>query len=157
MKTALWFLCLLCVTSLVMANDTARITAEDDVREAVFRHLFQHNASGLQKNAKAYFLNVEKGADPADVFLNRFTGHAPPVKKASQSRRGARSSQVEDKETGAPGLVFSITRITWLSDTEAEVHGGYYEANLSASFGSYRVKKINGKWIVTETGPQMIA
>jgi len=140
-----------------MADDAVRTKAEDDVREAVFRHLFQHNASGLQKSAKAYFLAVEKGADPADPFLKRFDGHTPPVKKASQSRRGARGSQVEDKETGALGLIFSITSITWLSDTEAEVQAGYSEANLSAGFGSYRVKKNDGKCIVTESGPQMIS
>jgi len=125
-----------------------QIAQEDDVMEAVFRWQFDHNASGAQKNAAAYFLRVGKeGKDPSDAFMKRFEGHKPPVKKASQSRTD-KISGVVDKETGKNGLVFRITRIIWISDTEALVEGGYYEAGLSASGNEYEVVKEGDKWTI---------
>lgn len=38
----------------------------DDIREAVFRYQFQHNASAQQQQANAYFISLEEGEDPAN-------------------------------------------------------------------------------------------
>lgn len=60
-----------------------------DICEAVFRYQFEHNASGAQQKAKAYFLKIHN-KDPSDEFLARFKGHTPPVKKGSDfAIRGA--------------------------------------------------------------------
>jgi hypothetical protein len=56
---------------------------------------------------------------------------------------------VVDKDTGKSGLIFSVGAIKWISDTEAEVSGGYYEAGLSSSGNVYFVKRRDGKWVVT--------
>src|SRR5689334_8839996 len=56
---------------------------DDDIREAVFRHLFHHNASGQQDAARAFCLQVEGRADPSPELLRRFEGNEPRAKKAS--------------------------------------------------------------------------
>jgi len=106
-----------------------------DVCEAVFRYQFGHNASAAQQRAKAYFLSV-RGNDPPAGFLRRFEKHTPTVRRGSQFRQGA-------------GLRFRIGSFKWTGENTAEVEGGYYEGNLSASGNTYRVEKTNAGWKVT--------
>jgi hypothetical protein len=131
-------LCLFALATVSLAADTTPLIEEDDIREAVFRYQFDHNASGLQKSAKGYFLAIgEKGADPSDEFMKRFAHHKPPVHKASAWR-------TENK-----GLFFRVTSIVWISDAEVKVAGGYYEGNVSSSGNTYTLKKEAGNWQVT--------
>ncbi len=135
-----------CVSS---ATDAARLIQEDNIREAVFRYQFDHNASGQQKKATVYCLSVGKGrSDPSEDFMRRFADHKPPVRKVSECQINPYKG-VLDKHTGAPGLAFRITRLTWISDTEAEVEGGCYEAGLSSSGNTYTVVKQHGTWKVS--------
>ena len=128
----------------------ARSAAEDDIREATYRYQFLHNASGLQQKADVYFLSLgEKDTDPSDAFMKRFADHKPTVKKVSSS--AGRLGGVRDKDTGGKGLIFRVAQIKWVSETEAEVSGGYYEGGLSASGNTYYLKKENGKWVVTRS------
>jgi hypothetical protein len=120
---------------------------EDDIREAVFRYEFAHNASGQQQNAKLYFLSVDKDKDPSDAFISRFKDHKPPVKKRS---RATGEFEVIDKETGERGLIFRATTIKQLSEDKVEVDGGYYEAGLSSSGNTYAVERKDHKWVVTK-------
>ena len=133
------------------AADPARESQTDDIREAVFRWQFAHNASGLQTNASVYFIAIgEKGVDdPADAFMKRFAGHQPPVRQVSACSASA-AKGVLDKRTGKKGLIFRVTGIKWISDAEVEVRGGYYEAGLSSSGNTFTVKKKNGQWKVAK-------
>ena len=150
MKTIAQLILLLTLASVGFAADKARQSQEDDIREAVFRYQFDHNASGQQKSAKVYFLGVgEKATDPSDEFMKRFVDHKPPVRKASASHF-VRGKGMLDKKTGESGLAFRAQSIKWISDTEVEVSGGYYEAELSSSGNTYTVKKESGKWKVTK-------
>ncbi len=149
MKSIIHLLLLFTFTALGMASDRTRQIQEDEIRETVFRYQFDHNASGQQKRAKAYFLSIcDKDRDPSDEFMKRFAGYKPPVRKASACRTNA-TNGVVDKRTGEQGLLFRVTGIKWISDTEVQVGGGYYEAGLSASGNTYTVKKANRKWKVT--------
>jgi hypothetical protein len=149
MKTTAYFFLLFAFTSLGLAADKTRDSQTDDIREAVFRWQFDHNASGQQTNAQVYFLEVgEKGGDPTDEFMKRFADHKPSVRKVSASSASA-GKGVLDKKTGEKGLIFRVTSIEWKSDTEVDVSGGYYEAGLSASGNTYTLKKDKGKWKVT--------
>jgi hypothetical protein len=121
--------------------------AEDDVREAVFRYMFENNASLMQNNAPIIFLGVEGGQDPSPEFLERFAKQWPPVEPRSSASVSAVTGAV-DKKTGKRGLIFRIESLRWVSDSEAEVVGGYYEGGLSASGNVYRVKSEAGKWVV---------
>ena len=121
----------------------------DDIREAVFRHLFEHNASGQQKAARVFCLQLEGKRDPSPELLRRFEGHEPPVKKASLCafKQGSARSGVQD-ETGAPGLIFRIDTIQRTGPDAAVVEGGYFEAGLSASGNVYELAREGGRWIV---------
>lgn len=76
-------------------------TMTNDIYEAVFRHLFVYNGSGLT-NASAFYLSVE-GKDPGEEFLKRFAGNTPPVKKASECRQDADTGRIWDKADNPPG------------------------------------------------------
>ena len=136
-----------------VAADGKRHEQEDAVREAVFRYQFTNNAAHgpatAEKKIEAYYLSIgEKDADPADAFMNRFAGNKPPVRKVSECSMA--KMRVTDKQTGKRGLIFRVSLIKWISDTEAEVKGGYYEDGLSASGNTYRVKKKGGTWQITK-------
>lgn len=139
MKRALFPLLLIVLPGCsLFAVDAAHSEQEDDIREAVFRYQFDHNASGQQKRAQFYYLAVgKKQADPTDEFMKRFADHHPPVRKVS-----------EWKPKGRPGLVFRVSSIKWISDTKVEAEGGYYEGLLSSSGNTYIVVKRQGKWKV---------
>ncbi len=120
---------------------------EDDIREAVFRYQFSHNASAQKQNAKVYFLSLGKGKAPNNLFMLRFKDHKPPVRQVSflASNKG-----MKGKEPGNQGLIFYVTKIEQISEDEVEVSGGYYEGALSSSGNIYRVKRTDNKWIVIE-------
>ncbi|HYX72344.1 MAG TPA: hypothetical protein VE732_06210 [Nitrososphaera sp.] len=120
---------------------------EDDIREAVFRYQFDHNASAQQQNAKVYFLSLGKAKDPSDLFMLRFRGHKPSVKKGSHA---GGKGEVIDNKTGERGLIFYATSIKQIDENEVEVEGGYYEAGLSSSGNTYTVKRKENKWVVTK-------
>ncbi|MDQ7823863.1 MAG: hypothetical protein RDV48_13775 [Candidatus Eremiobacteraeota bacterium] len=124
----------------------------DDIMATVFQYQFQHNLSGKQQNAKAYFLSTLDGRDPGDNVIRHFSGHRPPVKKKSQCevKQVGLGDSVIDKETGEEGLLFRVDSIKWISWSRAEVKGGYYEGSLSASGNKYSVLRKGWKWIVTE-------
>lgn len=127
------------------------LAGDDDVREAVFRHLFDHNASAQQKAARVFCLQVEGEQDPSPELLHRFDGNEPRVKKASLCtiKPGTRGGGVQD-ETGAPGLIFRIDTIQHTGANTAVVEGGYYEANVSGSGNVYELVKEGNRWTVTK-------
>jgi hypothetical protein len=99
----------------------------DDVREAVFRHLFTKNASGAQQSAKVFRLSVEGGKDPSAALLARFSKNPIPVVAASECTADPRTG-VHQKGTGRSGLVFRIDGMHFVKPDVATVDGGYYEA-----------------------------
>jgi hypothetical protein len=73
---------------------SARETRDDEIREAVFRWQFMHNASSQQTNAHVYFLAIGvEFSDPTDEFMKRFVEHKHPRSKAFRiHHRGPRKS-----------------------------------------------------------------
>ena len=147
---------LLAASATLSAGDGDKVREEDDIREAVLLYQFDHNASGLQNHADAYCIFVtigEKRVDPSNEFLKRFAHHKPPVRKGSACH-WSKDVEVLDR-IGRPALIFTISKVSWASDIEATVEGGYEEGNVSSSAESYTVKKQGGKWVVTP-GPTMV-
>lgn len=156
-QTVLLVFVVLTFASFSLAADADRLNQEDDIREAVFRYQFGHNASGHQKSAHAYCLAVgNKETDPSEQFMKRFAHHKPPVRRASACHVSL-SGELIDNRTGRSSLLFSIANITWISDTEVTVGGGYYEGNVSSSGNTYTVMKQNGKWQVTNDKMNVIS
>ncbi|MFL6195053.1 MAG: hypothetical protein ACJ75H_12835 [Thermoanaerobaculia bacterium] len=126
-----------CASAGPALSPEAKAAAEPEIYEAVFRYQFDHNASGIQKQAERYCLSVLGEASPDAELLRRFEGNRPPVVAADQCER----------RTGK-NLFFRIQNVDWRSDSEVWVRGGYFEGNLSSSIESYRVIRKDGKWVV---------
>jgi hypothetical protein len=105
-----------------------------------------HQVSRSEPPFTAY--QSEENADPSDEFIQRFAEYKPPVRKISECNVGPFDGVV-DKRTHKLGLVFRVGSIKWISGTEVEACGGYYEAGLSASGNTYSVRKRLVKWRVT--------
>jgi hypothetical protein len=143
----LGFLLIACLETGCTPTGAARLHAEEDIREAVFRYQFEHNASGQQKRASVYCLSIRENTDPSDELIERFAVSDPPVRKISECSVSPFGGVV-DQRTHKLGLVFRVGSIQWISATEVEAGGGYYEAGLSASGNTYSVKKRLFKWRV---------
>ena len=142
------------------STSTSWLSVDDQVREAVFRHLFIHNASGMKDSAQVYFLAIDEGGgkrrDPSPALMARFARQKPRVEPVSRADISFEKGAVH-RETGERGLVFRVGAIKRVSDDVAEVEGGYYEGNLSASGNLFRVERNAGVWIVTSEKMQWIA
>jgi hypothetical protein len=152
MKLITGLLVLFTSALLGFASDAARESQVDDVREAVFRYQFDHSDA-----VKVIFISVgENGGDPSDEFMKRFADHKPPVRKESSSHFVIHKG-VLDKKTGERGVTFFVRHIRWISDTEVEVTGGYFFAELGASVNVYTVKKSDGIWKITKEELKAVA
>jgi len=153
----LWCLVAVCVAVAGVAlakyslgNEKWRRVQEENLWEAVFRYQFAHNGSGQQQAAHIYFIGITIGTnrvEPSNEFMKRFANHMPPVKRLSACHF-ARGVGLIDNKTGEQGLSFFISDIRWISNTEVEVMGGYYEAELSASVNLYTLRMKGGRWTV---------
>jgi len=153
MKILRSLIALLVSASIAVAAESKRHEQEDAVREAVFRYQFTNNAAHgpatAEKMIETYYLSIgEKDGDPSVALMKRFAGHKPSVRKVSECSTA--KMRVTDKQTGKLGLIFRVRSIKWISDTEAEVKGGYYEDGRSASGNTYRVRRKGGIWQITK-------
>lgn len=130
----------------VRAAEPSGEASRETILEAVYRYQFDHNASGQRSAAGVYCLSFSLAVDSA-TLLRAFKDHTPPVKLASQCERSM--AGVYDRETGKRSLIFYITDVKIISDTEATASGGYYEGGLSSSGNSYHLTKQGGAWRVT--------
>ncbi len=130
--------------------------ATDDVREAVFRYEFETNRSALGRNADFYFLAFAGDEDPPPAFMARFADHAPPVVPISEALIEPETG-VRHRRSGGRGILFRVTSVSWPNDEVAVVQGGYYEGNLSAASGRYRVVWQAERWVVSQYGVRPLA
>jgi len=148
MRIAVLLFLLLMPAVTTLADDDARATQEDDIREAVFRHQI------AARKSDAYFLSVldeerEKPADPADQFLKRLADIAPHVCKKSDV--GGWISAVDAKDGHEVGSIFHVGKIEWVSDILATVDGQWLDARgFSLEAHTYTVRKTKGRWKVTK-------
>jgi len=124
-----------------------RSAQEENIREAAFRYLFRHNASGLQQDARVFCLSIHD-RDPKDAFLARFHDVKARILPRSACSVGGLNG-VHDRQRWEEGLMFDLaTEIYWSSDDEAYVDGTYYAAPLSAAGYTWRLRRHGMNWIV---------
>ena len=128
-------------------NVPDREKQEEEIAEAVFRYQFLHNASGRQQSAQIYFLSL-RHRNPSKEFMSRFAQNTPPVSTVSECTE---DGDIRDLRNDAPGLLFRVDAIKWLTSSQVEVSGGYYEGRLSSSGNTYYVQRRDGKWVVVRS------
>lgn len=138
------------------AAGSLSLSREDAVREAVFKYQIERLTTDLPKKDVVFFLSVGEEANPSDALIARFAGRRPLVKKVSDSVP-KKYEGIFDKDTGKKGILFSVTSIKWINDSEAEVEGGHYTAPLAASGNVYKVRFENGKWVVKDDDMKWIS
>ena len=138
-----------------------RKAREDDIREAIFRYQLRSDHGVPQSEPSVFFISVE-GKDPSDDFLRRFTDNDPPVRKWSRSRISRKRAGfswmwVEDRETGEPGLIYTVGSIGWLSDSAVLVQGEYYAGGRAGAGYEYRVAYEDKHWVVKQATEKWIS
>lgn len=124
-----------------------RRTSEWDIRETMFRYLFENNPSGGQQNVDYYFLSLGGKEDPPPEFLARFEGHSPEVQPVSAVTAGI-SGGMSHVVHGGVGIIISVSKIRWVNGHTVEVFGGYYAGLSSSALCTYLVERQDGKWVV---------
>lgn len=123
------------------------------IHEAVFRHLFAHNASAAQGHAGAYCLRVEGAGDPSAALLARFATHRPRVVAGAACVKGSdgvflRGAGGRARRRPA-GLVFTVEQVVVEGDL-ATASGTYFEDGLSAATYGYTLRRTGAGWEVIE-------
>jgi hypothetical protein len=149
MKSAIALGLILWTLSFAWGDPPSRVKAEDDIREATFLYQFQHLTTQQVANAKFHCLVYgDKEAGPSDQFLKRFAGHQPPIKNAALvygSGDGYFTKGSHDRV-----LLFRVTHIKWVTDSEVEVGGGCLDGSSTDSPHIYSLRKEKDKWVVTK-------
>jgi hypothetical protein len=113
------------------SQPSATDAATPDVLEAAFRYQLDQNAA-----ASRYCLELA-GTSPAPDLLRRFEGHQPPVLSLDQC-----------KSQPGPGLYLRLTKIQWVTSTEAWLRGAVSDGSPTTPIVAYRVVREKGKWMV---------
>ncbi len=125
---------------------------ELDIREAVFRDLFPKKEWGGPKHTGFFYLAIRVHGDftdPDDALMARFAKNEPPVKRRSECHIWSdQGGVVLDNKTGEQGVIYNTGSITWISNTEVRIGGGYYVGNVGAAGNIRHLRKVNGKWLV---------
>ncbi len=120
---------------------------ENLIHEVIFRTILKPYTVTPDKKWIAYYLAVDGNKDPNDDLLKKFTGYTTPVKKSSDSLISeADGSTVLDVETELKGVLFSVSKITWINNDEAKVSAGSHIGNMGSDGCSYTLKRENGIW-----------
>ncbi len=126
-------------------NEPSRADQEDSIRETVFRYQFKN----FDLLVAYHFISVN-GKNPSSAMLERFHGAQPPVLSVSESERLKRPMKlIQNRNDYKQGALFNQGQIKWISDTKADVDGGFECGDIcDEASGVYHVSRQEGKWVV---------
>ena len=150
---------IIALTAIILAScSSIQFRSEDEVliAESVLKSLYGGNASAEQANKVGASLCVD-GKDPPPEFLLRFKGLHPTALPCSASQYNEKLGELVRRGTVNPMISFSVSEIKIVSPTSATATGGYYEASLSSAGYSFKLTKVDGKWVVQERSMSWIS
>jgi hypothetical protein len=121
---------------------------ELQIQQTVFRYQFEHNAAANKYDI--FCIAISKGKTDSDAptkLIQGLNDVRHKVVKSSDCDENAGNGVIE-RASGKPALMLNVGQVKWLTEDEAVVEGGYYEASLSASGNTYGLKKMSGVWKV---------
>ena len=117
---------------------------EDCIREVVFRYQIQ-NPEG-HKPSNLFFLSLKEHSDPNYEVVKRLASGSYRVKPISRSV--AEHAIIKDKETGEPGVILTVGKITWVDKTRVEVALSAYSGFGDAKGYVYELARGENGWTV---------
>jgi hypothetical protein len=118
---------------------------EDNIREAVFRYQFKN----FDLLVAYHFISMY-GKNPSAAMLQRFHGEQPPVLPVSESEKLKKPMKlIQNRNDFKQGALFNQGQIKWISDTKADVDGGFECGDIcDEASGVYHVSRQENKWVV---------
>ncbi len=142
------YLLLITLSLSQVAINNSETESDDNIREAVLKYMFDHDATQQHPFTKVFFIAIDKDKDPPKEFMKKFEGHNPRVKKLSQSTYTSDTGMIVDEETGGAGIRYSVGVVKWINETEARLEGSYYVGMLFAGGCEYRIVLEGSQWVV---------
>ena len=129
------------------AEENPRKGQAANIVEAIFRYQIGKHESEF------YFLELidkaGESVDPPSGFMRRFSDVKASMQKRTDVKFVRPLNVATDAASGKPGLVLTVSKLKWISDTEVEANGFVFAHGLNAEGYSYTLEKRTGKWIVT--------
>jgi hypothetical protein len=119
---------------------------EDCIQEAVFRYEMQ-NSEG-HESSSLFFLSMEEGRDPDDELVKRLASGLFHVKPVSQSIN--QRTLIKDKDTGEPGVILGVGKITWVDKDRVRLGLSAYSGWGDVKEYVYHLAHRDNGWIVTD-------
>jgi hypothetical protein len=122
----------------------AQAARDADLLETVLRHEI---GPDQRKDSDPIFVAFSTGEAKLDKeILKRLASYYPVITAVTYEFQPGRVllEPMERHRT-----IFFAGPVRWISETEAEVRGGYYSGRLDPATYVYSVKMISGKWKVT--------
>lgn len=123
----------------------------------VYETAIRYQIKTWELAANSYCIEIN-GKDAEKELLQRLT--PLPVKGRSGCRKHVIAGvmmQVEDKKSKKIAVIFDLGDIHWRSDSEAEVHGGYFCGSTCMAGGLYHIVRDSSGWHVTGFDIQTIS
>ena len=117
---------------------------EDCIAEAVYQYEIQ-NSEG-HKSSDLFFLSVNQGHDPESEILKRLARSSYRVKPISHSID--QRTVIKDNETGEPGVILTLGKITWVDKTRVEVALSAYSGFGDAKGYVYELVRGENGWMI---------
>lgn len=118
---------------------------ELNIKETLFRHLFA-KAHKDRPSAQVLFLYTDS-TEEIRQLVKRMADYKPPVKPSSQRLKGP-SGMSYDKTTGERGISVGVWKLTWVTDSQVKVRGGYSYSMKEGMGAAFQLDKVDGKWKV---------
>jgi hypothetical protein len=127
--------------------------AKTDLREAMFRYMFEHYNYG--PDVKVFCIQAERPLP--ESFLLRFSQNRPRVVWDSDCELTGAMNSVKQEKTGARGLRMTVMSIKWISGQEAEARVSTYSDGIAANWNILRVVSMEGHWVVKTDRPDGVS
>ena len=127
------------------SGDSSRGAQDDAIRETVYRYQIKNFDLVV-----AYHFIAVNGKNPPASVLQRLHGEQPPVLPVSDAERIKKPMRlIQNRNDFKQGVLFNQGQIKWISDTKADVDGGFECGDIcDEASGVYHVSRVENKWIV---------
>ncbi|HEV7747807.1 MAG TPA: hypothetical protein VGO56_22595 [Pyrinomonadaceae bacterium] len=98
------------------------------------------------KPSDLFFLSVKEHSDPNYEVVQRLASSSYRVKPISQSVD--EHAVIKDKDTGEPGVILTIGKVTWVDKTRVEVGLSAYSGFGDAKGYVYELARSENGWMI---------